>query len=529
MTKAIIKHQRAFLDKGPEHIEPLKMQQIADQVGVHVTTVSRAVDDKWVQTPRGVFPLKRFFGGGTQTATGEEVAWETIKQKLLEIIDKEDKSNPLSDEDLVTKLQEAGYPVARRTVTKYRKMLQHSVVAAAEGLDGVTTPFSCARREARRRRLPFAGAAKRRLGHGGPSMAILETHGLVKFYRGRKVVDGVSFEVDVGEIVGLLGPNGAGKTTSFRMITGQVTPNGGAVLFNGRDVAQLPMFRRARLGLGYLPQQTSVFRKLTVEQNILAILEVLHSYRSLGRRLTRAERYKKTDEMLERFGLSHLRKNNASRLSGGETRRLEIARCLVCDPLIILLDEPFAGIDPQTVADIQQIIRSLKDQGIGILVTDHQVREILAVTDRIYVVQSGKVLMHGTPQQIVNDPTVIKEYLGSNYANENVRDLPLPTAPSGTILKTIQPVVQEPFHTLIDQLKTTERAAAAFELLQYGDAAIPVLLGALERRDVELRLVAFELLKQLIGGGADFDPHAPEAHRRRQLTALRERLERKAG
>jgi len=369
-------------------------------------------------------------------------------------------------------------------------------------------------------------------------MAILETRGLIKFYRGRKVVDGVSFEVDVGEIVGLLGPNGAGKTTSFRMITGQVTPYAGTVLFNGHDVAQLPMFRRARLGLGYLPQQTSVFRKLTVEQNILAILEVLHSYRSLGRKLTRAERYKKTDEMLERFGLTHLRKNNASRLSGGETRRLEIARCLVCDPLIILLDEPFAGIDPQTVADIQQIIRDLKRQGIGILVTDHQVREILAVTDRIYVVQSGKVLMHGTPQQIVSDPTVIKEYLGSNYANETVHGLPPQPAPLSAPVQAApapqrdaihQMVEQEQVRGLIERLKTTERAAAAFELLQRGEEAIPHLLGALERRDVELRLVAFELLKQLIGDGAEFDPHAPEAHRRRQLAVLRERLERKAG
>ena len=217
-------------------------------------------------------------------------------------------------------------------------------------------------------------------------------------------MDGVNLEADLGEIVGLLGPNGAGKTTSFRMITGQVTPNGGTVLFNGKDVGQLPMFRRARLGVGYLPQQTSVFRKLTVEQNILAILEVLPVYRSLGRKLTRAERYQKTDQVLEQFGLAHLRKNNASRLSGGETRRLEIARCLVCDPLIILMDEPFAGIDPHTVGEIQQIIRDLKSQGIGILITDHQVHAILAVTDRIYVIHGGKVLTHGSPQEIVARP-----------------------------------------------------------------------------------------------------------------------------
>ena len=245
-------------------------------------------------------------------------------------------------------------------------------------------------------------------------MAILETRGLVKFYRGRKVVDGVGMEADLGEIVGLLGPNGAGKTTSFRMITGQVTPNGGTVLINGKDVAQLPMYRRARLGLGYLPQQTSVFRKLTVEQNILAILEVLPVYRSLGRRLTGAERWQKTDQVLEQFGLSHLRKNNAARLSGGETRRLEIARCLVCDPLIILMDEPFSGIDPHTVGEIQQIIRDLKRQGIGILITDHQVHAILEVTDRIYVIHAGKSAdaLWLAAGGVVRHPMVIKEYLG---------------------------------------------------------------------------------------------------------------------
>ena len=368
-------------------------------------------------------------------------------------------------------------------------------------------------------------------------MAILQTRGLIKFYRGRKVVDGVNFEVDVGEIVGLLGPNGAGKTTSFRMITGEVTPNDGTVLFNGKDVAQLPMYRRARLGLGYLPQKSSVFRKLTVEQNILAILEVLHSYRSLGRKLTRAERFHKTDEVLKQFGLEHLRKNNAARLSGGETRRLEIARCLVCDPLVILMDEPFAGIDPQTVNDIQQIIRDLKRHGIGILVTDHQVREILSVTDRIYVIQSGKVLTHGTPQQIVTDPTVIKEYLGSNIANERAALMlqASPTAaaaavaPAETGREAIHQIVeQEKIHRLIERLKTSDPAAAA-EMLQRGDGAVPHLLEALERRDVDLRLAALEVLKNLVGDGIDFEPHAPEAQRRRQLAALREQLARKAG
>jgi len=193
-------------------------------------------------------------------------------------------------------------------------------------------------------------------------MPILEVQGLVKFYGRRKVVDGVNYEVNKGEVVGLLGPNGAGKTTSFRMTTGQITPNDGCVLFAGHDVTRLPMYRRARLGMGYLSQETSVFRKLTVEQNILAILEALPVCRSLGRSLRRAERWERTDAVLEQFGLNKVRKNSASRLSGGERRRLEIARCLVCEPLLILLDEPFTGIDPITISDIRQIVRDLAAQ-----------------------------------------------------------------------------------------------------------------------------------------------------------------------
>src|SRR4051812_20497671 len=204
-------------------------------------------------------------------------------------------------------------------------------------------------------------------------MAILEVRGLVKYYGRRKVVDRVDFDVDVGEVVGLLGPNGAGKTTSFRMTTGQITPNEGRVFFDGKDVGQLPMFRRARLGMGYLSQEKSVFRKLTVEQNILAILEAVPMIRSVGRRLTARERVQRTESALEQFGLTKVRKNLGSRLSGGETRRLEIARCLVCEPKLILLDEPFTGIDPKTIADIQQIVRDLRTAGIGILVTDHNV------------------------------------------------------------------------------------------------------------------------------------------------------------
>src|SRR5207253_6648801 len=230
-------------------------------------------------------------------------------------------------------------------------------------------------------------------------MAILEVDGLVKYYGRRKVVDGVDFQVDAGEAVGLLGPNGAGKTTSFRMATGQITPNDGVVFFNGEDVTALPMYMRARLGMGYLSQETSVFRKLTVEQNIVAILEIVPFIRSLGRKPTRKERWDRTDQVLEQFGLTRVRKNNAARLSGGEKRRLEIARCLVCEPLLILLDEPFTGIDPITIADIRQIVRDLRNTGIGVLLTDHNVREALKITTRSYLIKDGQVRTHGTPSQ----------------------------------------------------------------------------------------------------------------------------------
>jgi lipopolysaccharide export system ATP-binding protein len=361
-------------------------------------------------------------------------------------------------------------------------------------------------------------------------MPILQARGLVKFYGRRKVVDGVNFEVDVGEVVGLLGPNGAGKTTSFRMTTGQVTPNEGKVHFAGKDVTQLPMHKRGRLGMGYLAQETSVFRKLTVEQNILAILELIPFYRSLGRKLTKAERYQKTDEVLEKFGLSHLRKNNAARLSGGEKRRLEIARCLVCDPLLILLDEPFTGIDPQTIEDIQQIVRGLRDEGIGILVTDHRVREILTITDRSYLIKGGRVVTHGTPQQIVRDPIAISEYLGNSFTDDVLTRSAGPSveAPPPAIQAIHQVVEQEKVHRLIDRLQANDPSSVG-ELLQHGAEAVPALLEALERRDVELRRHAFEILQRLLGGAVEFDPYAPEAQRRQQIALLRERGERKAG
>jgi lipopolysaccharide export system ATP-binding protein len=360
-------------------------------------------------------------------------------------------------------------------------------------------------------------------------MPLLEVRGLVKYYGRRKVVDGVCFEVNAGEVVGLLGPNGAGKTTSFRMATGQITPNDGTVLFNGEDVTRLPMYKRARLGMGYLSQETSVFRKLNVEQNILAILEAMPAHRTLGRKLTRTERWQRTGGILEQFGLSALHKNNAGRLSGGERRRLEIARCLVCDPLLILLDEPFTGIDPITIADIRQIVRRLRDQGIGILVTDHNVRETLKITDRSYLIKDGQVRTHGTPQQIIHDPIAISDYLGTSFSEDGIGTLRSPTPAAAPTASVHSVVEQEKVHRLIERLKTDDRAAAAAELMQRGLAAVPSLLEAMERRDLDLRCRALHVLQELLGIEITFDPYAPEAQRRQQIAQLRESLQRKAG
>ena len=339
-------------------------------------------------------------------------------------------------------------------------------------------------------------------------------------------------------MVGLLGPNGAGKTTSFRMTTGQIAPFAGKVLFNGHDVTPLPMYRRARLGMGYLSQETSVFRKLTVEQNILAILEAMPVCRSLGRKLTRKERWQRTDEVLQQFGLNRVRKNSAARLSGGEKRRLEIARCLVCEPLLILLDEPFTGIDPITIADIRQIVHDLRNQGIGILLTDHNVREALKITDRSYLIKDGQVRTHGPPQKIIHDPIAIAEYLGASFNDNSFGGgpssaPPSPTAPpspaAAPATAVHQIVEQEKVHRLIERLKTDEREAATAELVQRGPASLPALVEALERRDVDLRRQAFAVMQQIWDCAGQFDPFAPEAQRRQQIALLRERLGRKAG
>lgn len=238
-------------------------------------------------------------------------------------------------------------------------------------------------------------------------MPILEVEGLVKSFGSRKVVDGVSFSVDFAEIVGLLGPNGAGKTTSFRMTCGMIEPDGGSVVLNSIDVTRWPMYRRAKDGhMGYLAQESSVFRKLTVEQNLLGVMELLD--------IDRATRRKRCADLLEQFAITHIRKSKAGSLSGGERRRLEIARCLVSDPEIILLDEPFTGIDPVTIQSIQGIIRDLKARGYSILITDHQVRETLQITDRSYVVHAGQVLCHGTPVEVLNHPEARARYFGSS-------------------------------------------------------------------------------------------------------------------
>ncbi len=236
-------------------------------------------------------------------------------------------------------------------------------------------------------------------------MSLLKVRGLVKSYGRRRVVDGVDFDVNPGEIVGLLGPNGAGKTTTFRMACGMIDPDAGRVTLAGEDVTNWPMFRRAKDGgMGYLAQESSVFRKLSVQKNLLGVMEMLG--------MNRKVRNRRSEQLMEQFGIQHLRKSKALSLSGGERRRLEIARALVSDPQIILLDEPFTGIDPVTIDSIQGIIRDLRDRGIAILITDHQVRETLEITDRSYVIRSGQVLCHGRPREVLNHPEARKYYFG---------------------------------------------------------------------------------------------------------------------
>ncbi|RCL00331.1 MAG: lipopolysaccharide export system ATP-binding protein [Candidatus Tokpelaia sp. JSC085] len=236
----------------------------------------------------------------------------------------------------------------------------------------------------------------------------LIAHNLTKNYRGRQVIHGVSFVLRAGEAVGILGPNGAGKTTCFYMITGLISVDSGSIEIDGFDITYMPMYRRARLGIGYLPQEVSIFRGLSVEDNIKVVLEVVEK--------NRKSREKQLDDLLEEFKISHLRKKPALSLSGGERRRLEIARALACHPNFMLLDEPFAGIDPIAIIDIQQLVRHLTSRGIGVLITDHNVRETLGLVDRAYIIHAGQVLTHGCPIDIVANTDVRRYYLGEKFS-----------------------------------------------------------------------------------------------------------------
>ncbi|MDA0372361.1 MAG: LPS export ABC transporter ATP-binding protein [Planctomycetota bacterium] len=237
--------------------------------------------------------------------------------------------------------------------------------------------------------------------------SLLQTEGLTKTYRRRRVVDGVSIRVEAGEIVGLLGPNGAGKTTSFRMVVGVVPPDRGTVTFDGHDVTRMPMYRRARRGLGYLSQEPSVFRRMSVLDNVLAVLE--------ARRVPRRERIERAEGLLDELALGHLRDAFGATLSGGERRRLEIARALATQPKLLLLDEPFAGVDPITVEEIQKILRQLVERGIAILITDHAVEATLRIAGRAYILDHGTVIAEGSPQQVIANETVRSVYLGASF------------------------------------------------------------------------------------------------------------------
>jgi lipopolysaccharide export system ATP-binding protein len=290
---------------------------------------------------------------------------------------------------------------------------------------------------------------------------------------------------------------------------------------------------------------------LTVEQNILAILEIMPKSRSLGRPLTSRERHDRVNTAIDQFGLGRVRKNGAARLSGGEKRRLEIARCLVCEPLLILLDEPFTGIDPITIAEIRQIVKDLQNQGIGVLLTDHNVREALKITTRSYLIKDGQVRTQGTPSQIIRDPIAISEYLGAGFNDDTFADMdayappprsvpltappPAPKLESTASMPAPGPVAARPktdhdkIVKLVEGLKTPDHAHAASELVQRGQAAVPALLAALERRDVELRRQSVQVLQTILKRPIAFDPYAPEAMRRQQIGSLREYWERKAG
>jgi lipopolysaccharide export system ATP-binding protein len=288
-------------------------------------------------------------------------------------------------------------------------------------------------------------------------MPLLQVRGLEKWYGRRQVVNGVDYDVEQGEVVGLLGPNGAGKTTSFRMTIGLIDCDGGSVVFDGRDVSKLPMYLRARAGMGYLAQDSSVFRQLSVEDNLMAILETRPN-------LNRKQRKDRQNELLDQFGLTMIRRTKANRVSGGERRRLEIARSLITEPKMIMLDEPFAGIDPKTVAEIQDSIRNLAEQyNMGILLTDHQFRETLEVTDRCYLIREGRVFAYGNREQIISNPDVRRHYIGERFDVGHLLDRRRPASLSqptvtheGNSAQDLDETDELPSHVILDQLVTTE-------------------------------------------------------------------------
>ena len=320
-------------------------------------------------------------GDGT-TVPGEETATATTDVPAVEAVTEKKADAPEVDANLTGEGAASAEPVKSESKKKKEKVMPPPLPAL--GTEHLVTPgFEHA---------PY----------------LIQTQGLVKEYSGRRVVNGVDIHVRAGEVVGLLGKNGAGKTTTFYMIVGLVTPNIGHVFMGDEDVTHMPMYRRARRGIGYLPQEESIFRKLTVEENLLAILETLP--------MSEDERDARCDELLKDFGLEHVRENVAITLSGGEKRRVTIARALVTNPSLLLLDEPFSGVDPMAVHDIQEIILHLKERGLGVLITDHNVRETLSVVDRAYIIDEGRVLSEGSREFLLNDPIAREIYLGHRFS-----------------------------------------------------------------------------------------------------------------
>jgi lipopolysaccharide export system ATP-binding protein len=307
-------------------------------------------------------------------------------------------------------------------------------------------------------------------------MPLLEVTGLEKWYGRRQVVNGVDFEVDQGEVVGLLGPNGAGKTTSFRMTIGLIDADGGKVMFDGRDVTRLAMYLRARAGMGYLAQEKSVFRQLSVEDNLMAILETCKG-------LTRKQRVDRQNELLDQFGLTKIRKTKANRVSGGECRRLEIARSLITEPKMIMLDEPFAGIDPKTVAEIQDQIRDLAERyNMGVLLTDHQFRETLEVTDRCYLIREGRVFAYGNREQILNNDDVRRHYIGERFDVGHLLDRRKPASLSH---KAHAPV-NEPARVVHDPIESESDSPEATTTAYFGQYVnTEMILGDVDQVSIQ--------------------------------------------